>query len=344
MEDATGYEEAPSGPAAILDAVKKFGIGKILLILIVLVAALWFFVLAPKPGSVRVSLSEIDSNDKIENVQIDLTAGDQKTVTKFTDGSGSVRFDNVPPGTDVELYISPPSTHRLGSDAETSFQLKSAESKTISVTLVQAADIQVSAKQDSLALGTECQTQMAVDVTNKGSQPFAVQLVGDGGLKGVVESEEKTIAAGGTQIIPVTLTAPAKKGTQSGALRVKFTDQSDKFTLEATDPEQLRVNPSAYNERVEPGAAIKEQFSLENTAKSGEARDLKVELTGDFASIGARATFSDELPLKPKERKILTLELNAPSSDGESVGVLIVSSACQRLQIPLELNVESPRR
>lgn len=343
MEDTSGYEEAPSGPAALLDAVKKFGIGKVLLFVIILAAAAWFFVLAPKPGSVTVSLAEIDSNEKIENVQVDLTPTGQKTVTKFTTGSGSVRFENVPPGVSIDLSIDTPSTHRLSGDAETSFTLSSAESKTVPIELVRKAELQVQIDSDTLTLGTECKTTLPVTVKNDGDASFNVQLVGDGALKGLIETESKSVPAKGTATFDVAITAPAKKGSAKGAIRAQYTDASASFTINAGEPEQLRVGPASFSDRVEPGEAIKKQFTLENTGRSTEARDIKAELTGDFSQLGATATFSDELALKPKEKKILTLELNAPSNPGQSVGVLIVSSACQRLQVPLQLDVEEPR-
>lgn len=344
MEDTSGYEEAPSGPAAILEAVKKFGIGKLLLIVIVLAAVLWFFVLAPKPGIIRVTIAEMDNpTQKLDNVQVDMTPSGQKTVTKFTTSSGSVSFDNVPSLTDITLDILPPSTHRIGEDAETSFKLTSGESKSVSITMAREVSLTVEASVDSLSLGTECKTALPVTVKNDGDASFSVQLLGDGALKGLLESEAKAVPAKSSATFDVAVTAPAKKGAAAGKIRVQYTDASDAFTIEATEPEQLRVGPSSFSDRVEPNEAIKKQFTIENTARTAEARDLKAELTGDFTQLGATATFSDELPLKPREKKILTLELNAPSNPGQSVGVLIISSACQRLQVPLQLDVEAPR-
>jgi|GEM_PF-3079820 len=343
MEDNSGYDEQPSGPAAIIEAVKKFGIGKVLLIVIILAAAAWFFVLAPKPGSVNVVISAIDSNEKIEGVQVDLTPSGQKTITKFTSGSGSARFDNIPSGADISLDITPPDAYKLSADAETSFTLASAESKTASIDLVRKAELTVQMADDSLALGTGCKTTVPVTVKNDGDAAFDVQLVGDGALKGLLETDSKNVPAQGTQTFDVALTAPAKKGSAKGSIRVQYTDASASFSIDAGEPEQLRVGPSSFSDRVQPGEAVKKQFTLENTGRATEARDLKAELTGDFVQIGATATFSDELPLKPKEKKILTLELNAPGNAGQSVGVLIVSSACQRLQVPLQLDVEEPR-
>ncbi len=343
MEDATGYEEAPSGPAAILEAVKKFGIGKLLIVLIILGAALWFFVLAPKPGSLTLKVVEIDSGEKIENVQVDLGGAGQKTVTKFTSGSGSVSFNDVPAATELTLDVSAPPGYEIAGDLESPLTLKSGESKSISVTMAQDVDLAIEASVDQIALGTECQSVVPVSVRNNGNDAFNVQLIGEGALKGLVESEAQRVAPQSQQTFQVNVTSPSKKGTASGKIRAQFTDASDSFAIEATDPEQLRVSPSSYSERVQPGAAIKKQFTIENNGRSGEARDIRVSLAGDFGPLGAQITLSDELPLKPKQTKIMTLEFNAPTFAGKSVGVLIVSSACQRIQIPLELNVLEPR-
>ncbi len=343
MEDATGFEEQPTGPAAILEAVKKFGIGKLVVLLIILAAALWFFVLAPKAGSLTLSVTEIDSGEKIENVQVDLGGTGQKTVTKFTGGSGSVSFNDVPAATELTLDVLTPPGYEIAGDLESVLTLKSGERKSVSVTLAQDVDLSIQATVEEISLGTQCQSTVQVSVKNNGNDAFNVQLVGDGALKGLLESEARRVAPQSQQSFQVNVTAPAKKGTAAGRIRAQFTDASDAFTIETTDPEQLRVSPTGYSERVQPGAAIKKQFTIENNGRTGEARDIRFSLAGDFGPLGAQITQSDELPLKPKQTKIMTLEFNAPSSAGKSAGVLIVSSACQRIQVPLELTVIAPR-
>ena len=344
MEDTSGYEEAPTGAAAILAGIKAFGIGKIIIILVILVAALWFFVLAPKAGSLTLRVSALDNpSEKIENVQIDLTPSGGKTITKFTGGSGSVVFDNVPAATELTLDLLEPPGYVVSGDLETSLTLKSAESKTMAVNLAQDVPLTVQVSTDEIMLGTECQTTLPVSVKNGGNAPFEVQLIGDGALKGLIDAPARVLSAGAQETLVVNLTAPSKKGQAAGKIRVQYTDAADAFSIEATDPEQLRLSPNTYSERVEANTPIKKQFTIENSGRSGEARDIQTSLSGDFEALGTRVTLSDDLPLKPKQTKIMTLELTAPSFPGKSVGVLIVSSACQRVQIPMELTVLEPR-
>ncbi|MBI5226158.1 hypothetical protein HY994_02875 [Candidatus Micrarchaeota archaeon] len=342
MEDTSGFEEAPSGPAAAMEAVKKFGIGKLLIIVIILGAALWFFVLAPKPGTLSVTVKEIDSGDYIDGVQLDLTPPGQKTVTKFSTSSSSVRFDNVPSMTtdDLDLQIVPPEGYQVVGSPASGLKLESGKPKSISVTLAQKTNLKVSVSSDKVSLGTGCTSNLAVSVTNGGDAPATVQLVGDEKLKEVIQSEAKTVSAKSTTTFSANLSAPDKKGPLSGKIRARLTNSGDSFTLDVTDPEELRVSPERLEERVSPGSDVDKQFTIENSGRSGEARDIQAIITGDLLQLNPQLNFADNAPLKPREEKILTVQFTAPSVEGKTVGVMIVSSACQRIQVPISVTVQ----
>ena len=220
-------------------------------------------------------------------------------------------------------------------------QLKSAESKVVSVTLAQNADLKVTLPADKISLGTDCSSSLSVNVQNSGDAPAAVQLVGDDKLKGLVDSDPQNVPAKGSAALTVNITAPSKKGAVSGKIRARLTDSGDAFTIDATDPEELRVSPSQLDERVQPGAQVSKQFTIENSGRAGEARDIKALITGDFQTLNPQVSFADSAPLKPRQQKILTVEFNAPGAEGKTVGVMIVSSACTRIQIPLSVTVQN---
>ncbi len=329
--------------APLLEGIKKFGIGKLLLIIIILSAALWFFVLAPKPADLTVKVVEIDSGKPLENVEVDLRLPDGKIKSDFTGPSGRVTFEKAPSAVQLEITATPGRAYEDGSDVAT---LKSGEPSDVTLTLSKRADLDITPEKQGIQLGAGCTTSLPVLVKNNDKQAIDVELVGDGKLGALIQSTAVSMASGTEQKITVEVAAPAKKGEKaSGKIRAKYTNQGADFSIAATEPDDMKVSPSGYDGREAPNTQVKQLFTITNDGREGEIRDLAASLTGDAATFeGIETTFADDQPIKPGEEKILTLSFTTPSADGKYVGVLLIKSACKNFQIPIELQVEAPRQ
>jgi hypothetical protein len=322
----------------VLDGIKAFGIGKLIFIFLILAAALWFFVLAPKPGSLSVSVYELDSRLELSGVTVDLVLPDGKVRSKFTDDLGQVSFSEVPSEVDLTIRIRPPTTHQSAVD---SARLKSGVSDSVSVLLGRNVKLELSSESTSLSLGTDCATSVPVSVRNLGAEPVDVSLVGDGALSGLVSSEPQVLQGGASSLVDASVTAPHDSGQSKGQIRVKFSNAKVPFSLDVTKPAELNVQPNRIIERVTGGQPLKKLISVRNNGRDGVLRDLKVEVTGEVASYIPTLVFSDNRPLGPGEENILTLIGDVPAFSGQKlVGVLLVSSSCRRVSIPIELEIQ----
>lgn len=336
MEDSTG-DGLSDRFESVGEGVKRFGVGKLVLLLIILVAALWFFVLAPKPGSLSVRVMEIDSEQALEGVQVDVTLPDGTRRSKFTDDAGSALFLEVPTLTDLSVRVVPPSTH--GSSSQ-SVNLASGASDSLRFSLGRNVDLQLESDVTAFSLGAGCFTNIDVSARNNGAQAADVSFVGDGKLSGLVSSDTVFLSGGQSQVLSVKVTAPQEEGKASGGLRVKFTHTNVPLSLDVTGPDQLGVSPNRLSERPGPGEQLKKLFTITNDGKSGEVRDLKAEVTGELSAYVQPLSFSSLEPLKSREQTILTMFVDVPNLPGQKiVGVLLLSSACSRISIPIELEI-----
>ncbi len=321
-----------------MESVRAFGIGKIVLIILVLAAVLWFFVLAPKPGSLTVSVQEQDSGLNMEGVQVDKTLPDGKPRSKFTDDAGSVVFLDVPGETDVSVRVRPPSTHQ---SASRSLRISSGNAQDLDVKLGRSVKLELSSETASLSLGADCSTSVPVSVRNLGADAADVSLVGDGALSGRVSSESVLLQGGASAIVSALVQSPSETGASGGGIRVKFTNEKVPLALDVTAPAELEVRPDRISERAPAGLPLKKLLTVSNRGREGVLRDLRVEVTGEIVSYVPAPQFSDSRPLGPGEQTILTLIGDVPNVPGQKlVGVLLVSSACKRVSVPIELDVQ----
>lgn len=336
MEDASG-EGFSDRFDSVGEGIKRFGVGKLVLLLVILAAALWFFVLAPKPGSLSVRVVEIDSDLALEGVQVDAIMPDGARRSKFTDDAGSASFSEVPAQADVAVRVLPPSTHASASQSVT---LSSGASDSLRFSLGRNVKLQLESDVTALSLGSGCSTNIEVSARNNDAQAADVSLVGEGKLSGLVSSETVLLSGGQSQVLSVKVTAPPEEGKASGALRVKFTNAEVPISLEVTGPDQLGVSPNRLSERAAPGEQLKKLFTITNEGRSGEVRDLNAEVTGELSAYVQPVSFSSQQPLKPREQTILTMFVDVPNVPNQKVvGVLLLSSACSRLSIPIELEI-----
>ncbi|MBI5036114.1 hypothetical protein HZC09_02110 [Candidatus Micrarchaeota archaeon] len=330
-------EDFQSKFSSMLEPVKKFGIGKLLFLLMILAVAAWFFILSPKPGTVLVEVSETDGGP-LDGILVFLSiSGEKNPKEDVTSSDGTVVFKNVPSDRELSIDVETPDGYE--SPRIDSFKLKS-KSETKLVTLSKKSSIEVSQVQPSVYLGTGCSTSVPVKVDNKGAEAAQVQFVGEGDLAGRVEGTA-TIPPLTFDNIPVNVTAWYEKKDMSGNIRVKGTGNSVKLTVSVGEPVEADVSPSSISDNVKPGEQLKTLITVSNRGREGELRDLGVKVTGDIEQY-TDASFTDIAPLKPEEEKILTVVINVPSvGEGKLVGVIMISTSCKTYPVPVELDVRA---
>ncbi|HLD75520.1 MAG TPA: hypothetical protein VI874_00750, partial [Candidatus Norongarragalinales archaeon] len=109
-EELESMEESSGGLSAILEPIKKFGIGKLILILLVFGALAWFFVLAPKPAKLTLIIQEIDSSGDqgIAGALVAVEIPGQKEQTIFTNENGVATFKDLPSKVKISVRVDPP--------------------------------------------------------------------------------------------------------------------------------------------------------------------------------------------------------------------------------------------
>ncbi|HLD76220.1 MAG TPA: hypothetical protein VI874_04325, partial [Candidatus Norongarragalinales archaeon] len=77
--------------------------------------------------------------------------------------------------------------------------------------------------------------------------------------------------------------------------------------------------------------------------REGDIRDLSWVTTGDIVKFTA-AEFTDNEPLKPDEKKILTAVIAIPTDQppGKMVGTILIGTSCKTYPIPVELDIVRP--
>lgn len=339
------YDESQGGfgekMGSVLEPIKKFGVGKLVLLLIIFGALAWFFVLAPKPAKLTVLVTEIDSGETIPGAVVTISIPGQKDLSQFTEEDGVAIFKDVPSRTPLDIAIEPPESHEVQRKGDV--ELESGKDKSIPFEVGKSNRLTLTLAQKELQLGAGCTTSVPLEIKNEGSTPETVQLIGTDSLAGLISAETKTVASSTIETVQVRISAPKKagEGSVSGSVRARLTNSQDELSLKVGEPTEADISPDRISERVVPGQTLKTLITTTNRGREGEIRDLSVQATGDIPTF-TKAEFTDTTPLKPDEKKILTVVMDIPSATGKLVGTLLISTSCRVYPIPVELEIEEP--
>ncbi len=233
----------------ISEAVKKIGLAKILLAIILVALALWFFSL-PKPANLLVTVSELDANQPIEGALVSLQWQDGQLIgdafTSVTDGSGVVSFSNVPSARSLTIVVE--GTGKYDS-SRVDTTLQSGEGRSEPVKLAKTSNVNLSPNSLTGAVSETCVKETTVTISNQGDSNIDAIFVGDGVLQNAVSSEPKTVFGGSTEnatvLLDVSKTRKREGETLTGSIRLKGLNKKININLVVSGPPKVDVTPSS---------------------------------------------------------------------------------------------------
>ncbi len=322
----------------IAEAIKRIGIARIILAIIIIGIAWWFYSL-PKPGELYISVKELDSTSAIEGVTVSLTwqdgqlLGDNFAYT--TDSTGVVSFQNVP--TERELIIETDASS-TGLNYEVNRQrvtLKSGEAKQVEVQLAKSTNLAFSPNKLTGSVSEKCVRETTITVTNNGGDPTDVQFTGTGALADAVSSNAINVFPGSSEnatvFIDVSKTGKRKGDDLNGGLRARGTSRSVIVELDVSEPPRVTLEPESLRC---PAGRESCQFivSVKNTGGT-TLYNLKAEPTPDIEQFVAIQPYYSTNAVAPGEEAKFGVTIT-PSSP--AIGVITVKADCFSKQIDVQ--------
>ncbi|MBI5228895.1 hypothetical protein HY991_02205 [Candidatus Micrarchaeota archaeon] len=336
MEEEYGFEEG------FLDKVKnafsdlalwirRFGVIKFSILVIILLSLVWYFFLYPKPATLTVALVEKDSGKALDGTVEILEDGEtarncflffmcNNIESKMTE-KGIAEF-LVPSEKDLTIVADVGSNY---AGIPRTISLASGESKSETIEVPRNWDLAIeNAPSIDVTVGAGCTKMLTVTVKNKGDASASVEFVGTGELERLIKTQPSPLGPKGESNFQVPVVALGSKGKVKGELRIKYTEVSIPVSLTTTDKPQLSViSPEGGNIdcRNPPCTNL---VRIKNLGES-EITELSVKVSDNLAELVKLISF-DANSIPPGEELNFWVQI-APVTES-TFGKLIVSHAC----------------
>ncbi|MDP3741760.1 MAG: carboxypeptidase-like regulatory domain-containing protein [Candidatus Micrarchaeota archaeon] len=322
----------------LTDAVKKIGLAKIILAVILIAVSLWFINL-PKPGALYITVSELDASQPVEGALISLQWPDGQligdTFTSITDSSGRVTFTNVPTQRSVTIVVE--ATGQFDSAFE-DISLQSGEEKGQTIKLAKTLDITLAPTSLSGTVSETCVKEAQLTVTNNGNSDVDAIFVGDGTLQNAVSSETQTISPGLSENVTVLLDVSKsgrKKGQAlTGEMRIKGTNKKVNLNLQVGESPSIEVSPSSIT--CPAGRPLCLQVVTVKNNGDSTLNNLKVEPAATITSVlensdVERYYITNSIPPNSEAKFGVRITPSTPT-----IGVITITADCYSRQIDVE--------
>ncbi len=239
------------------ESIHKIGIAKIILLLLIAAAVFWYVNL-PKNGSVSILITELDSDKRVSGaiVSIEDSNGQilQSTGTdsyqSLTDDTGRVSFANVPANRALTISIdTSAATGNYEPTSDLDIQLESEENLDQIVRLEKRTKLSLSPELISSQVTPTCVKQQSITVKNDGDDLEEVELVGSGGLQNAFTFTPVTVAPGSSEntTLTIDMTKANASSTVNGKIRIKGTNKGVTVRFTTIPAFQVVVSPSSLN-------------------------------------------------------------------------------------------------
>ncbi len=322
----------------LVEAVKKIGLAKIILAVILIALAMWFISL-PKPGALSITVSELDGTQPIEGALVSLQWPDGQLIgdafTSVTDSSGLVSFTNVP--TQRNIMVSVEATGQFDLSVQ-DITLQSGEGKTQVVKLAKTSKLTLSPASLTGAVSEACVKEASVIVTNNGDSNIDAVFVGDGALQNAVSSDAKTVTGGSSQNLTVLLDVSKsgkKKGqVLTGEMRVKGTNKKINLNLQVSEPPKIDVSPSSIT--CPAGRTLCAQIVTVKNNGDTTLTGLKIQAASTITSVlensdVERYYLTDSIPPGGEAKFGVRITPSTPT-----IGVITITADCYSRQIDVQ--------
>lgn len=235
----------------LTDSVNRIGLAKIILFVII-IAVGWWFITLPKPGTLFITVTELDGTQPIEGALVSLQWPDGNLLgdafSTITDSSGVASFTNVPSGRDLTIVVE--GTGEFES-ARSNVILASEESKSEVVKLPHIGDVRLSPSTLTGAVSETCIKEARITVTNNGANPVEAVFVGSGALETAISSIPITVLPGSSEnasvFIDVAKTGKKKAQVLTGEIRLKGMNKKVNVNLQVGEAPKIDVSPASLS-------------------------------------------------------------------------------------------------
>jgi len=312
-------------------AVNKVGWQKIALAVVILALAYWLIFLRPVPGTLMVSVVEMDSGQPLVGTEVSLINSDGSRIgqAKYTDDNGGARFENAPSTRELSLEVSPANSQHKRQ--MTSVTLASGEARTETVEMERNWDLEVEAAKTGFKTGAGCTFTVDLTVTNKGNDPIQLEFVGEGGFDGLVLPNTRTLNPKTKDTFSVQVRAPAGTGKSTsaqGRIRAKYTSRGVSVSVSAVAAPSISVTPNSIEKKL----GSDESSFVGNIKITVKEDDL--ELNAACRAVGqklaGKASITDVNPnekLTSDKPKLFEVTLG-PFASGYYPGQIICETSC----------------
>ncbi len=329
---------------AIQTGIKKIGIVKIALLIVLLLVVGWFLNL-PKSGSLNLTVSELDGTNKVEGVYVTLKWPDGQELgdafSGSTDAKGEVSFTNVPTERDLNIELdASQAVGRFESSSE-SVKLKSGQTQTKKIYL--AKDLKLTLAQSTIT-GTaseSCIKDATATVSNGGDSDAQVTFIGEGDLANAITTSSSqliTVSPGASEnaTISIDVSKTGKKKTQTitGDARIKGTQQTIGITLAVTEAPKITITPDSLT-CSGVNAVCPKIITIKNTGQT-TLTNLKIELSqglDEAIDSGHIDTYFTTNSIAPDGEAKFGVKL---LSSTPKIGVITVKADCFLKQINVQ--------
>lgn len=233
------------------------------------------FFLRAAPGSLRVSVKELDGS-ALAGVEVRvLDSEDNELFVDYTSESGLVSFKNLPSRTTLSIEVDAGPSHKT---VRKEFELESSEEKSLGVEMERALDLEISLPDKPKTISEGCSRKLVFTVTNKKEEAVEVQLVGDGDLEELVSSEPKAVGAGEAIQVDATISLAGgerKGAVKKGSVRIKYSRKGVALDLLVTEAIKISVSPDFLRIRAASGELVKEKICCNQRWKRGNKHFTK---------------------------------------------------------------------
>lgn len=329
---------------------------KAVVAIVIVALAYYYFFLRPQPGSLTVSVTQIDSDKPaMATVSLFYEGGASAAEDALTDETGVALFSRVPSEKRLTVKVTPVSG-KLAT-ATKSVSLKSGDKSSLEVEVGLKTRLKFAGTGYSTMLGPSCSRALLVEVLNDGSSAESVVLTADEDIADYAKApaQEEFLEGGTSMFIPVRVTAKGDEGQVSGSIRIKGTTvRMPLAIIQGQKPSKLEVSFDKADAKdftaIAGGEIVKKSnVIVKNIAPEGSLplTDLNVSASDDFApwaSFGLQqvdeANAQDGVPPGGQVLFGYTVRIPAGTPAGEYIGRLDVSSSCGSQSIPLNARLE----
>ncbi len=332
MDDEIEESKAQEIVSTASAKLKSIGIAKIAVLVLIIIAAGWYFS-QPQPGNLTITVNTIDDSTPVQDAIVSLTAANGEVINGFTAitaSDGVVSFARVPAG-QMTIEVSAPGFEVERMPAT----LTSGSSDNVEVKVARDVSLTLSPASIRGTATETCVKETQVMVSNEGGDAVETSFIGSGELANAVSSNTVTVSPGDSQNVTLTIDVSRsgvnRGDTLSGDARVRGTKKKVSINLRIAEALRVDVQPSSI---ICPADRQCQQIVTVTNRGTSSLENLKIEPTPDLARVledGEVQRFYSSTSVAPGSEAKFAVRID--STRGQAIGVISVKADCFEKQV-----------